>query len=320
MVRAARRVTAAEADEQQRESFCAGTGTTTTAVCTSTRSSRPRTGRSSCARSRRARDALHEQRAAEAEEPRTVPRNRLPPLSRAVPRNRLPGHPRPPPHQRRVARRDRRGGARPTAHRPRRRRAKPGPRPRRRRHPGHRRARARRCPAPAAAARSPTGPGSRPRPRGGSPATARCRRVSERDGKPLDVGRRTRSIPARCAGRSLVRDGRCQFPGCERHRFVDAHHIVHWARGGATGLDNLVLLCRHHHRWCTRGASRSPSTPTAARVLAPRRPIDPRLPAAAPLGPPPASPSADRPAAHRHGREMDLGSCVDAVLAATGAL
>jgi hypothetical protein len=29
---------------------------------------------------------------------------------------------------------------------------------------------------------------------------------------------------------------------------VDAHHIHHWCDGGETSLDNLVLLCRRHHR------------------------------------------------------------------------
>ena len=39
----------------------------------------------------------------------------------------------------------------------------------------------------------------------------------------------------------------CRFPGCEL-RYCDAHHITHWADGGVTSLDNLVLLCRRHHR------------------------------------------------------------------------
>jgi hypothetical protein len=39
------------------------------------------------------------------------------------------------------------------------------------------------------------------------------------------------------------RDGGCRFPGCPDTRFVDAHHIEHWADGGETRLDNLVLLC-----------------------------------------------------------------------------
>ena len=30
---------------------------------------------------------------------------------------------------------------------------------------------------------------------------------------------------------------------------MDAHHIVHWADGGDTTLDNLTLLCRRHHRY-----------------------------------------------------------------------
>ena len=49
------------------------------------------------------------------------------------------------------------------------------------------------------------------------------------------------------------RDGGCRFPGCTCRRFVDAHHIRHWANGGETSLDNLVLLCRRHHRLVHEG-------------------------------------------------------------------
>jgi hypothetical protein len=45
-----------------------------------------------------------------------------------------------------------------------------------------------------------------------------------------------------------ARDQGCRFPGCQNNRFVDAHHVRHWARGGETNLDNLLLLCRRHHR------------------------------------------------------------------------
>ena len=45
-----------------------------------------------------------------------------------------------------------------------------------------------------------------------------------------------------------VRDGGCRFPGCPQRLFVDAHHVDYWENGGPTDLDNLVLLCRVHHR------------------------------------------------------------------------
>lgn len=68
------------------------------------------------------------------------------------------------------------------------------------------------------------------------------------EGNLLDIGRRSRQIPP-AIGRALrLRDRGCRFPGCTERRFVDGHHIVHWADGGHTKLDNLVLLCRCHHR------------------------------------------------------------------------
>jgi hypothetical protein len=67
-------------------------------------------------------------------------------------------------------------------------------------------------------------------------------------GEPLDVGRKTRVIPPALQRALRRRDRGCRFPGCTHRRFVDGHHVVHWADGGETRLDNLVLLCRHHHR------------------------------------------------------------------------
>ena len=68
------------------------------------------------------------------------------------------------------------------------------------------------------------------------------------DGEVLDVGRRTRSIPTALRRALEGRDrNQCQFPGCSS-RHCDAHHVVHWADGGATRLPNLVLCCRFHHR------------------------------------------------------------------------
>jgi hypothetical protein len=52
-----------------------------------------------------------------------------------------------------------------------------------------------------------------------------------------------------------VRDKHCAFPECQ----VDpsrcqAHHVIHWQHGGATDLDNLVLLCHQHHQGLHEGA------------------------------------------------------------------
>jgi len=79
-------------------------------------------------------------------------------------------------------------------------------------------------------------------------------RITEDDvGNPLDIGRKTRAVPPAMQRALRSRDGGCCFPGCSHHRFVDAHHIHHWADGGDTSIDNLVLLCRHHHRLVHEG-------------------------------------------------------------------
>ena len=67
------------------------------------------------------------------------------------------------------------------------------------------------------------------------------------DGSVLDVGRRTRAISTPLRRALARRDGGCRFPGCAS-RLCDAHHLEHWANGGKTKLDNLVQLCRFHHR------------------------------------------------------------------------
>ena len=72
--------------------------------------------------------------------------------------------------------------------------------------------------------------------------------LEDSDGTTLNVGRRTRSIPPSIRRALNRRDGGCRFPGCTAQHYVDAHHIHHWADGGETRLDNLLLLCRHHHR------------------------------------------------------------------------
>jgi hypothetical protein len=73
--------------------------------------------------------------------------------------------------------------------------------------------------------------------------------VEREDGTSLDAGRKTRAIAPALRRALDARDRGCRFPGCTNARFVDAHHIHHWADGGETRLDNLVLLCRRHHRF-----------------------------------------------------------------------
>jgi hypothetical protein len=77
--------------------------------------------------------------------------------------------------------------------------------------------------------------------------------LESEQGEPLDVGRKTRSIPPAIRRALHTRDGGCRFPGCTHQRYVDAHHIEHWADGGETKLSNLVTLCRLHHRLVHEG-------------------------------------------------------------------
>ncbi len=77
--------------------------------------------------------------------------------------------------------------------------------------------------------------------------------TEDQHGIPLDVGRKTRTIPPAIRRALKNRDGGCIFPGCCNDRYVDAHHIHHWADGGETKMDNLVLLCRYHHHLVHEG-------------------------------------------------------------------
>jgi hypothetical protein len=67
------------------------------------------------------------------------------------------------------------------------------------------------------------------------------------DGRIVEVGARTRTIPPALRRALHHRDRGCRFPGCGI-RFGQGHHIRHWAQGGPTTLSNLALLCRRHHR------------------------------------------------------------------------
>ena len=77
--------------------------------------------------------------------------------------------------------------------------------------------------------------------------------VDSANGEPLSVGRRTRSIPSSVRRALLSRDRGCRFPGCPAIHRLHGHHVKHWANGGETSLDNLILLCPTHHRLVHEG-------------------------------------------------------------------
>jgi len=66
--------------------------------------------------------------------------------------------------------------------------------------------------------------------------------------EPLDIGRKTRTVPLGIRRALSLRDRGCAFPGCTiPAHWCDAHHRIPWADGGSTALSNLVLLCGVHH-------------------------------------------------------------------------
>jgi hypothetical protein len=82
---------------------------------------------------------------------------------------------------------------------------------------------------------------------------ATCETWFERNGTVIGSGRSTRTVNRRLRRALEHRDHCCVIPGCTATRGLHAHHIRHWEHGGPTDLNNLVLLCPHHHRMHHRG-------------------------------------------------------------------
>jgi hypothetical protein len=79
----------------------------------------------------------------------------------------------------------------------------------------------------------------------------------DQDSLIVDVGRATRKIPVALRKALKLRDGHCRWPGCERPpSYCDGHHLQHWIFDGPTDLDNVVLLCKRHHRMVHEGGWR----------------------------------------------------------------
>jgi hypothetical protein len=126
--------------------------------------------------------------------------------------------------------------------------------------------------------------------------------VLDAQGVPIDLGRSQRLISRKQRRLLRRRDGGCAFPCCDRPAsWCDAHHIVPWEIGGPTDLDNLVLLCRRHHRllhlkvpWLCRvdPTTRRPTFFRPDGTPAPQPGLPPRT------GPP------DRPPARSPGAEL----------------
>ncbi|MEQ8912030.1 MAG: DUF222 domain-containing protein [Pseudomonadales bacterium] len=79
------------------------------------------------------------------------------------------------------------------------------------------------------------------------------RLIETGEGEPLDVGRKTRVISPALRRAVKRRDPHCRFPGCTHMRHWEGHHCRHWADGGPTSLDNVVGVCRFHHRLLHEG-------------------------------------------------------------------
>jgi hypothetical protein len=93
----------------------------------------------------------------------------------------------------------------------------------------------------------------------------------DQDSMVIDVGRAKPRIVGATRKALKLRDQHCRWPGCERPAsFCDGHHLTHWIDGGETNLDNLVLLCRRHHRMVHEGGWRLIKTEGAnVMVVAP---------------------------------------------------
>jgi hypothetical protein len=88
---------------------------------------------------------------------------------------------------------------------------------------------------------------------------------------PLDVGRSTRTVPPQIRHALVIRDRGCVAESCDRPpAWTDAHHVVHWAEGGRTAVDNLVLLCRSHHRKVHEGGWQFERVGDRWRLVPPR--------------------------------------------------
>ena len=77
--------------------------------------------------------------------------------------------------------------------------------------------------------------------------------TSDAKGNLLNLGRKHRVVSPQLKRALLARDKCCTYPSCSHEQFLEAHHLMHWADGGETSLDNTMLICNRHHRLLHEG-------------------------------------------------------------------
>ena len=69
------------------------------------------------------------------------------------------------------------------------------------------------------------------------------------------------------------------WPGCHRPSSqTEAHHLVPWAAGGSTSLDNLASYCSWHHHRFHAGEGWSTGLLAGVPFVRPPRSVDPAQP------------------------------------------
>ena len=141
--------------------------------------------------------------------------------------------------------------------------------------------------------------------------------IENDDGEPLDVGRKTRTISAPLRRVLNARDKGCRFPGCANTRFIDAHHVEHWANGGETKPSNLVSLCSFHHHAVHEGGIRIVRLDDGALRFVKRNGVAIDSVASGYTQPPGdwrQLPTATAPLSKWRGERMNLGLAVDVMI------
>ncbi len=152
------------------------------------------------------------------------------------------------------------------------------------------------------------------------------RLLLEHEGEPLDIGRRSQTIPDPMRRALERRDRHCRFPGCAQSFRLHGHHVIHWAKQGPTALWNLILLCPYHHKLVHEGGFDCRHTPDGVRFYRPNKVEVPGCPdPPGQRGDPPPLPLPEgidhtTAACRWDGSPLRLGDAIHMLLAADGRL